>query len=158
MGSRKFVFGHCGNDVASDKGYRGMDGQLTRTIAHIYICHRCMNSTYFSPEGKQTPGSSFGGAVSNIPYEEVEALYNEARACMKVSAFTAVAMCCRNLLMNVAVDQGADKNKSFAHYVTILLSRATYLQTVRSGPIILGTKATKRITRYRTWAKRTPKS
>ena len=39
---------------------------------------------------------------------------------MKVNAFTASVMCCRKLLMHIAVSEGAEENKSFAHYVRYL--------------------------------------
>jgi hypothetical protein len=39
---------------------------------------------------------------------------------MKVNAYTAAVMCCRKLLMNVAVAEGADEGKRFAEYVDYL--------------------------------------
>jgi hypothetical protein len=39
---------------------------------------------------------------------------------MKVNAYTASVMCCRKLLMRVAVSEGAEGNKSFAYYVWYL--------------------------------------
>jgi hypothetical protein len=39
---------------------------------------------------------------------------------MKVNAYTAAAMCCRKLLMNVAVALGADEGKKFWQYVEYL--------------------------------------
>jgi len=58
--------------------------------------------------------------VDHVASQEVENLYEEARNCMKVSAYTAAVMCCRKLLMNVAVSEGADEGKTFAYYVTYL--------------------------------------
>jgi Domain of unknown function (DUF4145) len=39
---------------------------------------------------------------------------------MKVNAHTAAVMCCRKLLMNVAVSEGAEVGKGFAYYVKYL--------------------------------------
>ncbi|MGI8910402.1 MAG: DUF4145 domain-containing protein [Rubrobacteraceae bacterium] len=47
-------------------------------------------------------------------------MYDEARNCMKVNAYTAAVMCCRKLLMNVAVALGADEGKTFWQYVEYL--------------------------------------
>jgi hypothetical protein len=124
--SKSYVCGHCGEPLASDVGYYAFlideAGRIVTDqgpVAYIRICHHCDEPTYFSREGKQTPGAAFGGSVSNIP-KEVKSLYDEARNCMKVSAYTAAAMCCRKPLMNVAVDQDADENKRFAYYVDYL--------------------------------------
>ena len=38
----------------------------------------------------------------------------------KVNAYTASVLCCRKLLMHVAVSEGTDENKSFAYYVRYL--------------------------------------
>jgi hypothetical protein len=88
--------------------------------AHFSICPHCHEPTYLSADGRQVPGSAFGGPVAHIPSEDVAALYDEARNCVKVNAFTASVMCCRKLLMHIAVSEGAEENKSFAHYVRYL--------------------------------------
>lgn len=124
--SRRYICGYCDSPLASQFGYYAFpvndQGQTitNRSSGRIYICHYCDGPTYFDEDGKQTPGSAFGGQVRNIPKEEVESLFNEARNCMKVNAYTAAAMCCRKLLMNVAVDQDAGENKTFAYYVDYL--------------------------------------
>ena len=130
MRSRRYVCGYCGEPLASDVGYYALPvdavGNMIQgsdPVAHIHICHYCDSPTYFDKDGKQTPGSAFGGPVKNIPNEEVGSLYDEARNCMKVSAYTAAVMCCRKLLMNVAVDKNADENKPFAHYVDYLANQ-----------------------------------
>ena len=46
--------------------------------------------------------------VDRISSNEVKALYEEARDCIKVNAYTATILCCRKLLMNIAVVQGAE--------------------------------------------------
>lgn len=122
LSSKSFVCGHCGNQLASAKGYSATafvsGGRYT--AAYIYICHHCTNPTYFSQNGDQIPGSAFGGVVAHVPAEDVEPLYEEARNCMKVNAYTAAILCCRKLLMNIAVAQGAGEGLRFAEYVNYL--------------------------------------
>ena len=160
--SRSYVCGYCGNDLASNQGYRATkpfvtSGTSTRHNAgYIYICHHCTNPTHFADNNKQTPGPAFGGRVGHIPSKEVEALYEEARNCMQVNAHTAAGMCCRKLLMNVAVSEGADENESFAYYVKYLADEGHVTVKAKNGLTILGTKGTKRTTKYTSWAARMP--
>ncbi len=127
--SKSYVCGYCGNPLASNEGYyaRYVSGAAVTTpnASQIYVCHYCKNPTYFEAGGAQVPGSAFGGIVAHVP-EEVASLYEEARDCMKVSAHTAAVMCCRKLMMNIAVARGAETNKSFAYYVDYL-SANSYL-------------------------------
>ena len=119
--SRKYVCGYCGNPLASNKGFvRITDGHYS---GYIYICHHCDKPTFFDSNGAQTPGFAFGEAVSGIPSKEVDLLYNEARNSFKCNAYTASVLCCRKLLMNIAVSKGAKQNLSFADYVEFLSER-----------------------------------
>jgi DNA-directed RNA polymerase subunit RPC12/RpoP len=116
-GSRTYVCGHCGNSIASQLGYYGTSGS-TR-VATIYICHQCNKPTFFYQD-IQVPGAQFGQAVKHIPDANVEKLYDEARTCFSVNAFTSSVMCCRKLLMNIAVSEGATEGLSFVEYVNYL--------------------------------------
>ena len=108
--SHAFTCGHCGNDVASDKGYFDGGGH-----ARIYICPHCSNPTYFNA-GVQLPQVAPGNEVQHVP-EQVEALYREARNCVAVAAYTSSVLACRKLLMNIAVSQGAVESLRFIEYV-----------------------------------------
>jgi hypothetical protein len=112
--SKAFICGYCGERVAVQIGYK-TDGA---TPSRLYICHLCNRPTLFVNDN-QTPGVSFGEAVAHLPVT-VEALYNEARNCMAVSAFTSAVLLCRKILMNVAVDLKAQPNKTFLEYVNYL--------------------------------------
>jgi hypothetical protein len=124
--SRSYTCGYCGNKLASNEGYSSHvvgHGDISRGglgHGHIYICHYCNRPTYFAKYGTQYPAPGFGEPVEHIPSKEVEALYEEARNCMKVNAYTAAVMCCRKLLMNIAVAREAEKGKGFAYYVNYL--------------------------------------
>ena len=113
---KDFVCGHCGRDVSPNLGY--VDSKRGRSI---YVCHRCGKPNYFDHED-QVPGALFGGEVNDIPDEakDVGSLYDEARQCASVNAYTAAVLCCRKLLMNVAVSKGADEGQTFAAYVSFL--------------------------------------
>ncbi len=70
--------------------------------------------------GKQYPGVAFGNAVEGIDDDSVKSLYEEARSSASVNAFTAVAMACRKILMNIAVAKGAKDGLKFVQYVQYL--------------------------------------
>lgn len=117
--SFSYICGHCGSPLASNQGFHAKHPSGP-TIAHIYICHHCFRPTYFDHSRKQIPGPPYGNSVSDIPSKEVEALYNEARDCTSCNAYTASVLCCRKLLMNIAVLKGAKENLKFIEYIEFL--------------------------------------
>jgi hypothetical protein len=122
--SKSYVCGYCGNQLASNVGYwRGQqtDGSGPPE-AHVYICHYCESPTFFEHR-QQIPGVRSGADVHGIDEATVENLYNEARDCFSKSAFTAAVLCCRKLLMHVAVAKGADPGKNFIEYVEYISSK-----------------------------------
>jgi hypothetical protein len=122
LSSKPYTCGHCGNQLASERGYYATRnrGGVANLVAYIYVCHHCKKPTFFDETDDQIPGSTFGRAVGHIPEEDVKPLYEEARSCMKVNAYTAAILCCRKLLMNIAVAQDAKEGLHFAEYVTYL--------------------------------------
>lgn len=108
--SRDYVCGHCGKDVSSSVGYTDEAG-----VGRIYICHRCGRPTFFMNDD-QVPGPLPGDEIEHLP-DEVEMLWEETRRCFSAGAWTAVVMCCRKMLMNVAVDQGAREGLQYSAYV-----------------------------------------
>lgn len=118
--SRAFICGYCGKDVSSNKGYgiRGRGGSGT-DLGGVYICHQCQGPTFFSPAGNQLPGQRVGQSVVGVP-QDLHRLYEEARMCASGNCPTAAVLSCRKMLMNIAVEKGADEGKSFLHYVEYL--------------------------------------
>lgn len=114
IGPRKYKCGHCGFVVANDKGYFD-DASRHR----IYLCPNCNMPSYFDDLGKQYPGATPGNEVAHLP-KELERLYREARNCCSVSAYTSSVLACRKLLMNIAVQQGANEGLKFIDYVSYL--------------------------------------
>lgn len=119
--SRIFTCGYCGHYISSSVGYSqgvNQDGS-GQSNGHIYICHHCAKPTYLT-SGGQWPGCPFGEDVSGITDHGVEALYAEARHAYSQNAFTAAVLCCRKLLMHIAVAKGAKSGESFVSYVSFL--------------------------------------
>ncbi len=118
----KYRCGHCGEQIASEIGfeavyeYRSPAGKTFANKTYIYICHNCFAPTYFSPKGKQIPGALYGDDVDHLE-SDVEGIYREARLSYQAGAYTASVLCCRKLLLNIAVSKGAGEGLSFKKYV-----------------------------------------
>lgn len=113
--NKNYICGYCGRDITSNKGF------FTKSRNEkIYICHNCNGATYFNYEGKQTPGYLYGKQFEVEIPEDINNLYEEARRCYSVGAYSAVSMCCRKLLMHIAVQCGAKENLKFVEYVNYL--------------------------------------
>jgi Domain of unknown function (DUF4145) len=117
--SRSFVCGYCGSSVASDKGYHAQDG-IHGGHAFVFICHQCSRPTFIDYNGEQTPGYPFGHEVADVSDAALASLYREARNATATSSFTAAVLCCRKLLMHIAVAKGAKPGESFVSYVQFL--------------------------------------
>lgn len=120
LSSQPYICGYCGEPVASEKGYACHLQPSGGLFGLIYICHYCHKPTFFTRDGEQTPGSSYGIAINDISDEKILSLYNEARNCVSVNAYTAAVLSCRKLLMHIAVSKGAKENLKFIEYVEYL--------------------------------------
>lgn len=121
--SRSYTCGYCDRPLASERGWRSRfpNGQVT---GYIYVCHQCQSPTFFDEIRKsQTPGVTFGHSVNDIPEKDMENLYDEARKTTGAGAYTATVLCCRKLLMHIAVSKGAPAGKAFIEYVQFLADK-----------------------------------
>jgi hypothetical protein len=120
---QSYVCGFCGRYVGPSHGYLGEVHDGTRNVPNpkIYICPNCQKPTFRQGE-EQVPAPVFGNPVSSMP-TEVGSLYDEARRCMSVSAYTAAVLLCRKLLMHIAVEKGAEEGKPFIEYVEYLSNK-----------------------------------
>jgi hypothetical protein len=109
--------GYCGAYVASNQGYQGIRGNR---YVYIYICPNCQLPTYIDELDHKVPGTPYGNPVEHISSDEVQILYDEVRRCMSINAYTAAVLCCRKLLMNIAVSKGASEGLRFIQYVEFL--------------------------------------
>jgi len=76
----------------------------------IAICPNCNGPTYFERHKQAVPLPAFGDRVPHIDDEIIEFVYQEARQCTAIGAYTAAVMLCRKLLMHIAVKKGAKEN------------------------------------------------
>lgn len=118
VSAKQYRCGFCGYEVANDKGFQYFSpgGGVHGTVV---LCPNCQRPTYFDEQERQYPGIVPGNAVAHLP-KELESLYREARNCCGVSAFTASVLTSRKILMNIAVEQGAEPGLSFIKYVEYL--------------------------------------
>ncbi|MEA0563287.1 DUF4145 domain-containing protein [Lysinibacillus irui] len=108
-----YTCGYCGNVVGPSEHYRNNNG-----ISKIFICPKCNFPTFVSND-RQIPGPLKGGDIEHLP-EGIKSLYDEARKCLTINAYTSTVLACRKLLMNISVSKGAEGGKTFAFYVTFL--------------------------------------
>ncbi|WP_187443665.1 DUF4145 domain-containing protein [Rossellomorea aquimaris] len=118
-----YVCGYCGTNAGPSKGFTCIQQLGTgskKTTGNIYICPACNKPTFIDSNKKeQYPGPVLGEEVSHLP-DGISELYNEARACISVNAYTSAVLSCRKLLMNISVSKGAEEGKKFAWYVSFL--------------------------------------
>jgi hypothetical protein len=116
VGAIRYICGFCNQNVASENGWFSTIGNI-----NIRVCPYCQRPTFFERE-IQFPGVAFGDTVKALP-RELETLYEEARRSCSVNAYTAVVLCCRKLLMNIAVGNGAKEGLKFIEYVEYLADK-----------------------------------
>ena len=101
-----FTCGYCGQNVASEKGWTANRMDVDHRAAEIYICPNCTRPTFFSVYDDRMPAAAMGAAIADIDDPSVEQLYNEARRAASSGCYTAAVLCCRKLLMHIAVAKG----------------------------------------------------
>ena len=116
-----FICGHCTTFVTSNKGFACSaipdgSGHLT---GGIYICPNCHGPTIMEPNGRRIPDVPIGRSVEHLP-KDVDKIYNEARSCTSIGAYTASVLLCRKLIMHLGVEKGAKENENFKIYVNYL--------------------------------------
>ena len=114
--SRYYQCGYCGANTASDLGYHTGQGPDEPTI---YICGGCNRPTFFH-RSSQVPSPPLGNPVSNLPVD-ISKIYEEARQCCSVEAYTSSVLTSRKVLMHIAVDTGAEEGLNFIEYVDFLV-------------------------------------
>lgn len=114
--SSSFVCWNCNNNVASDKGYRTPNNNSKKKI---YICPHCSAPNVFDVESKAILSPLPGKEIKKLP-DSIAEVYKEVRKCIQSNCFTGAVMLMRKIIMNIAVHEGAEKNKSFTEYVNYL--------------------------------------
>ena len=120
ISSQGYICYFCNERVASDQGYRSYN-EYNEIRDYIYICPHCTKPTLFTYSVKTQTFIQVQKPLPLSPItdvkDDIRDLFEEARKCMSTESYTAVAMICRKLLMNIAVDHEANKNKTFQVYV-----------------------------------------
>lgn len=115
---RSWTCGYCGKSVPGIDGYRYED----KLYKSIYICPYCENPSVFIQdvsEEIQVPSPIGGQSLNHLP-DKIETLYNQIRRAVQYTAYIPATLGLRTLLMYIAVDKGAQKNKSFIDYINYL--------------------------------------
>lgn len=122
--NRSFVCGFCNTRVSSVKGYKlGLHGDGSGSqVGASYICPNCGGPVFFTPKGERFPSPALGNSVQHVP-PDLEALYEEARRSSVQNCYTAAVLLCRKMLMNIAVQQGAQEGMKFIEYVNFLADK-----------------------------------
>ncbi|ANY13523.1 hypothetical protein BCY75_05795 [Latilactobacillus curvatus] len=125
---RDYICGYCGSHTSSVMGLKLTESYIRQGYSSksyrqsgkngIYICTHCQLPSFFWDD-VQIPGYKFGDEVKGIS-DKLAQLYNEARDCYSVNAYTGVVLLCRKLLMNISIELGAEPNKRFIEYVNYL--------------------------------------
>lgn len=119
--AKQWKCGYCNREVGSSVGWQVSDGQ--GHVMYIRLCSYCNAPTLFLfGDQEYSPGPLPGSPVDHVP-PEIDSLFAEARTAMAAGAFTAAVLTCRKILMHIAVDKKADKNKNFLEYVTYLIDK-----------------------------------
>ncbi|MCH7472033.1 DUF4145 domain-containing protein [bacterium] len=129
MKPKQYACGFCEKAVASEKGW--ITGASTPHWL-ILICPICAQPTFFGDEDLQLPRPKLGAPVEHLP-PEINAVFEEARTCTEHDCYTAAVMLCRKLLMNVAVDKGAQEGKRFVGYVKYMVEKGMVPLDVESA-------------------------
>lgn len=115
--SKKFICWNCGNLVASNVGYCAQRGM--NCYESIYICPHCKAPHVVDFGNREVPSALPGRPIKKLP-DVVNQVYEEARNCIAAGAYTAAVMVLRKILMNIAVEEGAETNLKFFQYVEYL--------------------------------------
>ena len=119
--TRSMNCGYCNHRVAAHLGYSWRSPYSPDQNAYIYICPNCGNPILEYPyRGFTFPGPRIGYDVINIEDKMVASLYEEARNCFAANALTGSVLCCRKILMHVAVSKGAKEGHGFTYYAEFL--------------------------------------
>ena len=117
----RYDCGYCGTNTTPAYGWQS--DNPSGVTASVPICTNCNRPTFIVRHGGEileaTPAPLMGESVRGLP-DDVGTLYDEARKCTGVGAYTSAVLACRKILMHVAVEKGAKKKLTFEAYVDYL--------------------------------------
>ena len=112
--TQNYVCGHCKIHVGGL-----VVAYMLNSPTQWLLCTSCGHGSVQTEEDTIHPLPLPAPRVEDLP-SEVGQAYDEARKTFAVQAHTGCELLCRKILMNVAVDKGADEGKKFAYYVNYL--------------------------------------
>lgn len=96
-----------------------MDGNAR--AYYVLECPVCEKPIIHQRYGSKTyPSTKPLKAVTHLP-ERIEKIYDEVNIAIGAGCFTAAVTLARTAINHIAVDNGAEENKSFQHYVQYLV-------------------------------------
>lgn len=114
---KSFICWHCNNRVSSEKAYASYIPAHYKS--YIFICPHCNAPNIYDDENKQVMLPLPGEEIKKLP-ELIEKNYDEIRKCMQSGCFNAAIMMMRKMIMNLAVEEGAEEGKTFVEYINFL--------------------------------------
>lgn len=117
----RFVCGYCGTDTTPSRGWN--TNSVNGHAGFVLLCSYCNKPSFIEAHNlnviQTTPSATLGDEIVGLP-DDVQVLYNEARKCTSINAYTSAVLACRKILMHVAVEKGAKEGKNFIEYVDFL--------------------------------------
>lgn len=125
--TKEILCPYCNKTVGADVrlivSYRtdfGMNRNFDGPRYYILECPSCNKPSI----NCVTTGETYphGMALSKVKYlsKELEDVYNEVRSAIAAGCYTSAVIVARTAIMHIAVDVGAEQNKSFQFYVDYL--------------------------------------
>ena len=89
----------------------------------IVECPACHSPTIYNfRTGATSPIGKALRSVENVP-DSINAIYKEIRTGISAGCYTSSVILARTILMYIAVEKGAEENKSFQFYVDYIISK-----------------------------------
>ena len=102
----RYICGYCGTDTSPSKGWQTKEVDSVR--GHVLICTKCNRPSFIIMKQNKiistTPAKVLGNEVEGLP-DDIKSLYEEARKCTSLGAYTSSVLTCRKILMHVAVEK-----------------------------------------------------
>lgn len=123
--NEKYECGYCNALVAPREAYLSKEFLLTQggLGAFILICPGCQSPTYISRNQIQYPVKNIMKDIKHLP-DDVQDLYKEVCDSFSVHAYTGASILARKMIMNIAMEKQAEKDKKFVEYVEFLVKES----------------------------------
>ena len=123
------ICGHCGNNISLKVFANYYNEHTNEYIYFTGQCPFCGKPVIY--DKKKNLSIPYISTHENIKYlpENIATLYNEIKESFAVSSYTCCVITARTLMAHIAVEQGAEDNKSFVDYVNYLQQNCLPLKT-----------------------------